>query len=540
MRVTNRLRLRQRMRQWSLIFVAFFVAVTGSLAAFGQEEHALNISIGSEPPSISPTLATDTTSGAIVSNVFEGLTEVGTQEPAGAETWEVSEDGRVYTFKLRQDAKWSNGEPVTAHDYEYAWKSMVNPESAAGNAAMLYIIEGAKAYNEGQAQADEVGVKALDDYTLEVTLVDPTPYFISLTGHYNFFPINKRIASEDANWANDLSDQYISNGPFVLTAWNHNSDLVLEKNDHYWDKDNVALDVVNIDIIDSASTANVAFQNGSIDYIGSPFNSISLEAIDIYKDQGILQTSDYIADYWYVLNTEDDVMANVNIRKALALAIDRQSLIEHVTKGGQTAAFGLVPPYVEGFGDTNQYFPDSAYDEAKEYLAKGLEELGMKDPSELSLQISINTDEGHAAIAQYIQDEWNTHLGVQSNIDNTEWQVFLDKMDQKDYQIGRLGWTGKYNDGNTFLDIYTSKDHGINYTGWEDEEYTRLMAEAAKEVDEAKRLSLMKEAEAIFIDQMPVIPIFYYSNTYVFKDHVKNMKPDLQGRVLLKHVSIER
>ncbi|MGX7350218.1 peptide ABC transporter substrate-binding protein [Dolosicoccus paucivorans] len=532
--------MRQLIRKIMLVVASFLLVATSSLSVFAQDVQELNISIGTEPPTISPTLGTDTTSGAILSNVFEGLTEVGTEEPAGAESWEVSEDGRVYTFKLRQDAKWSNGEPVTAHDYEYAWKAMVNPDSAAGNAAMFYIIEGAKDYNEGQADEDAVGVKALDDYTFEVTLVNPTPYFISLTGHYNFFPVNKQIASEDPNWASDLTDNYVSNGPFVLTTWNHNSDLVLEKNGQYWDKDNVALDVVNIDIIDSAGTANVAFQNGSLDYIGNPFNSISLEAIDIYKDQDILQTSDYIADYWYILNTEDEVMSNVNIRKALALAIDRQGLVDNVTKGGQTPAFGLVPPFVEGFSDRNNYFEDADYDQAKEYLEKGLEELGMNDPSELNLQISINTDEGHAAIAQYIQDEWNKHLGVQSQIDNTEWQVFLDKMEQKDYQIGRLGWTGKYNDGNTFLDIYTSKDHGINYTGWEDEEYTRLMEEASKEVDEEKRLELMKEAEAIFIDQMPVIPINYYSNTYVAQDHVKNMKPDLQGRILLKHVSVEQ
>ena len=202
-------------------------------------------------------------------------------------------------------------------------------------------------------------------------------------------------------------------------------------------------------------------------------------------------------------------MSNVNIRKALALAIDRQGLVDNITIGEQEPALGYVPPTIAGFEEDRGYFKDADFEQAKEYLAKGLEELGLQDPSELTVKISINTSEAHSTIAQYIQEGWASNLGINAEIDNSEWQVYLDKLSALDYQIGRLGWIADYNDASSFLGMYDSVDNGNNDTGWSNEEYTKLLKEAELETDLDKRTELLKQAEAVMIEEMPVIPLYH-------------------------------
>ena len=281
------------------------------------QEQVLNISTSAEPPTIDPALATDSTSGSILRNVFEGLTVVspeGEVQPGAAESWEVSDDGLVYTFKLREGNKWSNGDPVTAQDFEFAWKRVLNPETASQYASIMFPIKGAEAYNSGEGKVEDVGIKAVDESTLEVTLVAPTAYFLELPAFYSFMPVNQKVVEGDENWAMEAGEAYVINGAFKLETWNHNSDYVLTKNDQYWDKDNVKLDQVNVKIIESEATANAEFQAGSIDYLGSPYSPVSLDNIDQYRADGILQSVPYAAIYWYKLNTTDEVLSNVNIR----------------------------------------------------------------------------------------------------------------------------------------------------------------------------------------------------------------------------------
>ena len=517
------------------------VASLSTAMVSAQEEQVLNLAIGSEPPTIDPALATDSTSGAIIKNVFEGLTAMdnaGEVLPGAAESWEVSEDGLTYTFKLREGNTWSNGDPVTASDFEYAWKRVLNPETASQYASILYVVAGAEAYNSGEGEADAVGVTAVDDSTLEVTLANPTTYFLELTAFYTYMPVHQATVEADADWALDASDAYVTNGPFSLQEWAHSSHYVLVKNDSYWDVDNVSLDTVNVQIIEAESTANAEFQAGGIDYLGSPYSTVSLDAIDLYKANEELNVAPYAAIYWYKLNTTDEVMSNVNIRKALALAVDRQALVDNITKGGQLPAMGYVPPTSAGFEEDRGYFADADYDAAKEYLATGLEELGMSDPSELTINISINTSEAHSTIAQFIQEGWAQNLGINAEIDNTEWQVYLERLDVLDFQVARMGWIADFNDASTFLDMYRTADAGNNDTGWENEEYKALIDQAAAEQDVDVRTDLLLQAEAIMIEEMPVIPLYYYTNLYVVHDHVENMLPDALGNINLKDVSI--
>ena len=517
------------------------IAELSAATVAAQEEQVLNLAIGSEPPTIDPALATDSTSGAIIKNVFEGLTAMNNEGevlPAAAESWEVSEDGLTYTFTLRDGNVWSNGDPVTASDFEFAWKRVLNPETASQYASILYVLEGAEAYNSGEGEADAVGVTAVDEKTLEVKLANPTSFFLELTAFYTYMPVHQATVEADANWALDAGDAYVSNGPFSLQEWAHSSHYVLVKSDSYWDAENVALDTVNVQIIEAESTANAEFQAGGIDYLGSPYSTVSLDAIDLYKANEELNVAPYAAIYWYKLNTTDEVTSNVNIRKALALAIDRQGLVDNITKGGQLPALGLVPPTIAGFEDDRGYFADADYDAAKEYLATGLEELGLADASELTINISINTSEAHSTIAQFIQEGWAQNLGINVNIDNTEWQVYLERLNVLDFQVARLGWIADYNDASSFLDMYRTADSGNNDTGWENEEFKSLIDQASAEQDPAVRTDLQLQAEAIMVDEMPVIPLYYYTNLYVVHDHVENMSPDALGNINLKDVSI--
>lgn len=505
------------------------------------EGGTLNLTLSAEPPTLDPGLATDSTSSAVINNVFEGLTVLLDDEiqPGAAESWEISEDQLTYTFKLRDNATWTNGQPVTAHDFEYAWKRVLNPETISQYASIMYMIDGAEAYNSGEGTAEDVKVKAVDDNTLEVTLKEPCAYFLELVAFYSYMPLNKEAVEGNKSWAAEAGDAYVTNGPFVLSTWNHNSDIVLTKNPSYWDAENVALEEVNIQIITSEATGTAEFQAGNLDYLGTPYGTISLDSIDLFKADGSLQTAPYAGIYWYKLNTTDELMSNVNLRKALALAIDRQALIDNVLKGGQVAALGYVPPTMEGFKEDRGYFKDADFDKAKEYLAIALEELGMSDPSELQLNISINDSEAHMTIAQYIQESWATNLGIQAEIDSTEWQVYLDRVDNLDYQIGRLGWIADYNDPNTFLEMYTTADNGNNSTGWESEAFQQRLAEANSETDPEKRIALLQEAEKIMIEDMPVIPLYYYTNNYVVAENIKNMKPNALGGIRLKNVVVE-
>lgn len=501
----------------------------------------LNLVVASEPPSLHPQLATDTTSSTIMSSTHEGLMTLEDGKPVAgvAESYKMSDDQLTYTFKLR-DAKWSNGEPVTAEDFAYAWEFALNPANASEYATILYSIKGAEAYNLGTTTSfEEVGVKVIDPKTLEVTLESPTPYFLELTAFKTLYPIHKATAEANPKWYTE-ADTYVGNGAFVLSQWQHAGSMTLEKNPEYWDADNVKLAKVNIEMVESETTQMTKFESGEIDFLGTSYGKISLDAIERLQSEGSLNIVDYSGIYWYKFNTTDEVMKNANIRKALTLAIDREGLIKNVTKGEEQPAFGMVPNGVEGFGDDAGFFKDADYEGAKAALDAGLKELGLSDASELNLKLSFNTSDAHAVIAQYIQEGWSKNLGITVTLENAEWQVYLDKLNSLDYQIGRLGWIADYNDAYSFLEMYNSADNGNNDTGWSNEEYTNLLKQSTTETDPAARLDLLKKAEEIIIAEFPVAPIYYYTNLYVVKDYVTGMEPDNLGNINLKNVDITK
>lgn len=525
------------------VFAVFQVTnyFSGNTTSGAQEEKVLNLSVASEPV-MDPAFVTDSYSMPMIKNILEGLarpTNDGEIVPAMAESWDVSEDGKTYTFHIREGVKWNNGDPVTAQDFEYAWKRIINPETGAPNASKLFIIEGVEDYYMGEGSIDDVKIKAVDAETFEVTLNQPAPYFIELTARQTtMMPVHQATVESDSSWATEAGAGFVSNGPFNFVEWNHNGDYTLEKNQDYWDVDNVDLDGVYVRIIEDAMTANMSFANDELDFIGIPFNTIPADALDGYRASGELDVTEIGATYMYKLNTTDEVMQNVNIRRALSRAINRQDLIDNVVKGDQTPARGAVAPTVAGFEEDRGYFEDADYDAAREYFNIGMEELGYSEPAQVPIVIQTNDNDSHMAVAQYIQSEWERELGVQATIETAEINVHFDSMNQLNYQMGRVGPTVDFNSAYAFLEQYYASTTGTNKTGWENKEYQGILDEVIQVEDPEEQYQLYLKAEEIIMDEMPFIPIYYYSNPQVVRDGVEGFFVDGMVDVQLKEVTM--
>ncbi|WP_099159290.1 peptide ABC transporter substrate-binding protein [Virgibacillus ndiopensis] len=497
-------------------------------------DQTFNVNIKTEPPSLHPGKASDTTSSAVLDQIFEGLTRInqdGEPENAMASDIQTSEDLKTYTFTIRDGATWSNGDPVTAQDFEYAWKWVLNPESPDTDYAyQLYPIKNAEKAKAGDVPLDEVGITAKDDKTLVVELEQPTPYFLQLTAFHTYYPVNKKAVEGNDEWATDVSESYVTNGPFTMESWAHKDQIVLKKNPDYWDAENVKLETINMFMVEDENTELQMYKNGELDWAGSPTGSIPLAAIPSLKEDGSLNISPKAGIYYYSFNNEVKPFNNVNIRKAFALAINRQGIVDSITKGEQQPAMALVPPSI--FEENKEgYFKDNNVEKAKELLKKGMEEEGIDELP--VIKVTYNTDEGHAAIAQAIQDMWRENLGVEVELNNEEWNVFLDTMGEGNYQVGRMGWIADFNDAINFLEIFQTVG-GNNYTNWENEEYAELLKKSRTETDPAARREILREAEALFMEEMPLAPIYFYTNLWLNKDYVKNIEVSPMGSFNLK------
>ncbi|QQE74856.1 peptide ABC transporter substrate-binding protein [Brevibacillus composti] len=496
----------------------------------------LRLNMHAEPPTADPALAEDSTSGALLRATFDGLTRIGEDgkpHESVAEKIDISEDGLTYTFHLR-DSKWSNGDPVTAHDFEYAWKHALEPATAANYAYQLYYIKNAEKFNTNKASADEVGVKALDDKTLEVKLENPTPFFLELTAFYTYYPVNKKVAEADPKWATEAKT-HVGNGPFKMETWEHKSKLVLVKNENYWDKDAVKLDKIDFSMVEDENTELSMFDNGDLDWAGAPLSALPTDAIPALKDSGKMQVHAIAGTYMYKFNTEQAPFNNAKIRKAFAYAIDRQSIVDNVTQANQQPAMGLVPPTMALTSEP--YFKDNDVETAKKLMEEGMKEEGLTKLPPITL--AYNTSEGHKKIAEAVQDQWKKAFGVEVKLENKEWKVYLDDLHQGKFMIGRSSWSGDFNDPINFLELFKFKNGGNNDTRWENAKFQELLNQSAMEKDEAKRKAILAEAEKIFMDEMPAAPIYYYTHSYVKNDKVKGVVLDGLGFVDYKWATIE-
>lgn len=502
--------------------------------------------LGADPQTIDPLLNTAIDGSNVIVNAFECLmvlNENNEAVPGAAESYEVSDDGLVYTFKLRKDGKWSDGEPVTANDFYYAWMRGLNKETAAEYCYQFFYIKNGEKYYNGEATADEVGLKVLDDYTLEITLEAPTAYYPQLLAHQTYSPVREDIVTANPDtWANS-PDTYIGNGPFKLVRWDMKDQLVFEKNDNYWDADNVKLEKITYKLVTDETTAYSELKAGNFDVV----NSVPTNEIEPGKNDGLVKIFPKLGTYFFAINVgkQDSMSENVKnalsnklVRQALALAIDRQEIIDNVGKADQVAAYSFVPLGIttsdgNEFSSKEYYDPsdmDGNIEKAKELLKEAGYENGEGLPT---IELMYNTEGAHKDVCQIVQENL-AKIGVNVELTNQEWAVFLSTRQNGEYQIARHGWIGDYSDPMTFLDMWVTGG-GNNDCGFSNSEYDSLIAEAKVETDTKKREELLRQAEDILMDEMPVIPVYFYTTVMAWNDYVEGVLVTALGKVYFKN-----
>jgi oligopeptide transport system substrate-binding protein len=496
----------------------------------GVEQGVLLFGNGAEPKTLDPQRATGVTENRIISVLIEGLiayhpTDDNLPEPGVAERWEPNDDASVWTFHLRGDARWSNGDPVTAADFIYSYERMLNPAFPGEYAQMLYIMENAEGYQNGEvADFSNVGVEAVDDKTLRFRLVGPTPYFINMLKHYSWFPVHPPTIEAhggrfDMSGEWTLPENFVGNGPFTLTEWRPNQYIRVTRSPTYWDRARMRLSEVYFFPIEDDNTERRMFDSGLLHVTGTvPSNDIP----SLRRDKPeLINIDDYLGTYFFRLNVTRPPLDNPLVRKALNFAIDRRAIVERVTLGDQKPAHAFVP---EGFND----YPNPrvlGYDpeRARAYLAEAGYPGGEGFPS---LYLLFNTSEGHRKIAEAVVDMWNRNLGINLQLENKEWKVYLDAQSLLDYDISRSGWIGDYMDPITFLEMFTT-GNGNNDTGWSNARYDELIRAAFRSTSEEEHFALLLEAEHILMEELPVVPMYWYTRIYLKDPRLKGWHPKL-------------
>lgn len=489
----------------------------------------ISLNAGMEPTGLNTLTSTYSIEFALFKHMYENLVTLDDDDntaPGAAESWDYDEDTLTYTFHLRKDGVWTNGDPVTAKDFEFAWSQALNPDVASDYAYFLYFIKNAEKYFNGEVTWDEVGVKVVDDYTLEVTLEQPTPYALFLFSFGTLAPINQRFyEAVGADLYSTEAQYFCTNGPFALTEWSHNDKIVMQKNDAWHGAADVEVEEIDWKIITDANAALSSFLAGDLDMVGLGTGELIKQAeaagatIQSYTDG----TSFYI-----YFNNNDQYLSNVNLRRALFNAIDAQKEIDTVWQNDNEPMTSFTAPGVSATDGTSfagkvgeLYAPSRDQEKAKEYLATALSELGCT-VDELSAHLSIDCDDSATSIAEasFYQEQWRQVLGIEVTVNSMITKQGSQNRKTGNYVMSITGWGPDYNDPNTFLDLWVT-DGGNNQTGFSNERYDELIDLAAKETDLEKRESYFIECEQIIADQLPIGPAFWRAPSYACSDKIK-------------------
>lgn len=493
-----------------------------------QGEQVLNLTEPQEPSNLDSVFAAEVASINVLNNVMEGLMRLDQDDhpvPGIAERYEVSDDKLTYTFFLRE-AKWSDGKPVKASDFQYAWLRALNPETQSQYANILFPIANAQEYNEKKVKAKDVGIKVLDEKTLEVKLKSPSPYFLGLTSFVTYYPQRKDVVEKHGKKYASEVDKMVYNGPFVLSEWERHQRLTLKKNEEYWGKHSVKLEDVNIYITKSTATGVNRFNSGEVDSA----------MVDQAFTQAFKQTPAYtpvtMAGTQYIQFNlkENQFVSSTKIRKALSLAIDRESLTDQVLQNGSSPAGAFVPPAIQGMDNkafrelegvaVNYHIFDP--EQAKKLMKEGMKELGInKQPTDL--QLLIADDELTKKTAVYIQDQWRDHLGFKVKINPVPRKERINREQKGNFQMSLSGWLGDYNDPMSFLEMWMG-GAPFNFGGWSNKEYDKLIKKSMENTNFEERMRDLVEAEKILLEQEAVIaPLYYHGEAYIQKPYVREL-----------------
>lgn len=489
----------------------------------------ISLNAGMEPTGLNTLTSTYSIEFDMFKHMYENLVTLDDDDntvPGAAESWDYDEDTLTYTFHLRKDGVWTNGDPVTAKDFEFAWSQALNPDVASDYAYFLYFIKNAEKYFNGEVAWDEVGVKVVDDYTLEVTMEQPTPYALFLFSFGTLAPINQRFyEAVGADLYSTEAQYFCTNGPFALTEWSHNDKIVMQKNDAWHGAADVEVEEIDWKIITDANAALSSFLAGDLDMVGLGTGELIKQAtaagatIQSYTDG----TSFYI-----YFNNNDQYLSNVNLRRALFNAIDEQKEIDTVWQNDNEPMTSFTAPGVAAADGTSfagkvgeLYAPSRDQEKAKEYLATALSELGCT-VDDLSAHLSIDCGDSATSIAEasFYQEQWRQVLGIEVTVNSMITKQGSQNRKTGNYVMSVTGWGPDYNDPNTFLDLWVT-DGGNNQTGFSNERYDELIDLASKETDLEKRESYFVECEQIIADQLPIGPAFWRAPSYACSDKIK-------------------
>lgn len=503
--------------------------------ATGGSGGTLNMRNTMEPTSLNTLLATYAYDFTPINAMIECLyrdDENDVPQPAGAETVDISDDKLVYTFHLREDATWSNGDPVVATDYEFAWQQALNPKVASDYAYMLYFIHNAEPYFNGEVEWSEVGVKVIDEYTLEVTLDNPLPYATDLFAFPTLAPINQKFYEEVGadKYATD-AEYFCCNGMYELTEWSHNSQIVFQKREEYWNADAVGPDEIVYKIITDSQAGLNSYLSREIDYTDLDSGEVVQQAEAAGFEVGVKPAR---SSYYLIVNTEDEFMSNQNLRLALAYSIDKQALVDTVYQNDNQPMTSFTPPAIYGAAgadgptfqealleERGEMYPASGdLEKAQEYLQAALEELGCT-VDELNLSIDCADDSLRRNCATFLQEQWRQNLGIENiTVNSMQTKQVSANRQSGDYCMSLGGWSPDYNDAINFLDLWVT-DGGNNDSFWSNAEYDELIAQATAEADEEVRQQYLFDAEEILAAEMPVIPLYWQCQNYSYnKDKI--------------------
>ncbi|MBP6508022.1 MAG: peptide ABC transporter substrate-binding protein [Opitutaceae bacterium] len=511
--------------------------------ADGSKRMVWRVGNGSEPQDLDLQTITGVPEHKIMMALFEGLVTEDPKDlhpvPGLAESWEISTDGLVYTFHLRTDAKWSNGDPILAGDIVESFRRILTPALASEYAYLIYnFVTGAKDYYEGRlTDFTQVGLKATDDHTFQVTLAHATPYLLKImASHYSWWPVPVKVITRFGRLEQKRTDwtragNLVGNGPFMLKEWAPNQKIVVVRNPHYWDAKTVKLDEINFYPTEDISTDERMFRTGQVDMTYELPNA----KIDAYRrdNPAALRIDPYLGIYFYRCNVARPPLNDKRVRQALALALDRESIVKNVTRGDQESAYAVSYPGTAGYTPLAKLSGTLA--DARRLLAEAGYPGGKGCPP---IELTYNTSENHRAIAEAIQQMWKKNLGVDVVLQNQEWKVYLDMQHTTNFMMQRGGWIADYVDPHVFLEIWET-GNGNNDTNWGNPEYDRLLHAALAAKNDTERYALYQKMDAILVDELPVIPIYYYTKVAALSPRVKGFYPTLLDNHPYKYIYLE-
>ena len=507
----------------------------------GIRTGTLHVVRGAEPQELDPHVTIGQTEHWLILSLLEGLVSEDPVDlhpvPGVAERWDISPDGRVFTFHLRANARWSNGDRVTARDFVGSFRRALEPAMAYQYAYMLYVVTNAEAFNTGAlTDFNQVGFEVLDDSTLRVTLQSPTPYFLSLLCHTSWFPVHLPTVARHGDpfsrgtvWTRP--GHHVGNGAFQLSDWRVNYEIVVKKSPTYWNAAKVRLNAIHFRAMENMDAEERAFRAGQL-HVNYTLPGAKIERYRRDHPE-VLRIDPHLATYFYRVNVTRPALQDKRVRQALNIAIDREMLVRNVTRGGQLPADGNVPPGTAGFTSRTRIPRDLAL--ARRLLAEAGHPEGRGLPP---IEILYNTNEDHRRLAEAIQQMWKNRLGIDARIVNEEWKVYLATMHAQKYDVCRGGWVGDYPDPNTFLDCWVTEG-GNNDTGWSNAEYDRLIRLAARTADKAERLEVFHRAEAILMEETPILPLYYYTRVFLKHTAVKGWNPTVNDDHPYQHLYLE-